>query len=86
MIIPENDPGTIINLTGSDAKYVLNRLQRESANMSNILDAFGEFYDMVSTIPGNSTDIVLSNAYGDKMRVNLESHVENAIMDYVSKF
>lgn len=85
LVVPENDPGTIINLTGADAKYVLNKLQRESANMSNILDAFGEFYDSISNIPGNSTDIMLSNAYGDKMKVNLESHVENAIMDYVFK-
>lgn len=78
-----NETGKIITLTDSDAKIVFNRLQRESANMSSILESFGQFYDRVSTV--NENTIILSNAYGDKMNVNIEDHVNNVIMDYVYK-
>lgn len=78
-----NETGRIITLKDSDAKLVLNRLQRESANMSSVLESFGEFYDRVTTV--NENTLLLSNAYGDKMNVNIEDHVNNVIMDYVYK-
>ena len=59
------------------------RLQRESANMTSILESFGEFYDRVTAV--NENTLLLSNAYGDKMNVNIEDHVNNVIMDYVYK-
>ena len=74
-----NDTGRIINLTGSDAQDVLNRLQRESANMDMILETFDRIADKVTV---NENNIILSNAFGDRFVVNLENHVENLIMDY----
>lgn len=83
IIVPENDPGTIITLKESDAKVVLNRLQRESANLSSVLETFDGNYDKISLL--NENTALLSNKFGDKVQVNLEDHVNNIIMDYVYK-
>lgn len=83
IVVPFDDPGRIITLTESDAKTVISRLQRESANMDTILSTFDGIYDKISA-KGNS--VILTNAMGGKIEVNLESHVQNLIMDYVSKY
>lgn len=83
IIVPENDPGTIITLKESDAKVVLNRLQRESANLSSVLETFDGNYDKISLL--NENTALLSNKFGDKVQVNLEDHINKVIMDYVYK-
>ena len=83
IVVPFDDPGRIITLTESDAKTVISRLQRESANIDTILSTFDGIYDKISA-KGNS--VILTNAMGGKIEVNLESHVQNLIMDYVSKY
>ena len=83
IIVPENDPGRIITLTESDARTVINRLQRESANISTILETFEGLTDNISCI--NENTIILSTRYGEQIHVNLESYVDNAVMDYVFK-
>ena len=82
-VVPENDPGTIIKLTESDAKIVLDRLQRESANIDTILNTFDGIYESIQPM-GNK--VILTNRYGGKIYVNLESHVNNIIMDYCTKY
>ena len=82
-VIYSPDTGTIITLTNSDAQTVLNRLQRESANVTQILETFNTFYDKISYIGENT--LLLTNAYGDKIYANLENHVDNIITDYVFK-
>ena len=84
IIVPKDDPGTIITLRESDARTVINRLQRESANMDLILNTFDGIYDKISLV--NENTIMLTNAMGGKISVNLENHVQNLIMDYVSKY
>ena len=84
IVVPDNDPGTIITLRESDARTVINRLQKESANMDIILSTFDGIYDKISMV--NENTIMLTNAMGGKISVNLESHVQNLIMDYVSKY
>ena len=83
IIVPKDDPGTIITLRESDARTVINRLQRESANMDAILNTFDGIYDKISMV--NENTIMLTNAMGGKISVNLENHVQNLIMDYVTK-
>lgn len=83
IIVPNNDPGTIINLTESDARTVINRLQRESASVSTITDTFEGLCDNV-TLSENGK-LILSTRYGEKIYVNLENHIDNIIMDYVFK-
>lgn len=83
IVVPKDDPGTIITLTDSDAKTVLNRLQRESANLTTIVETFDGVYDRIDLV--NENKLVLTDRFGDKMYVNLENHVENVIMDYVFK-
>lgn len=84
IIVPNDDPGTIITLRESDARTVISRLQRESANMDLILNTFDGIYDKISLV--NENTITLTNAMGGKISVNLENHVQNLIMDYVSKY
>ena len=84
LVVPSNDPGTIITLRESDARTVISRLQRESANLDTILTTFDGIYDKISMV--NENTIMLTNAMGGKISVNLENHVQNLIMDYVTKF
>jgi hypothetical protein len=83
IVVPENDPGRIITLTDSDARTVINRLQKESANLSMIVDALDGIFDNITMI-GEST-VLLTDRYGQRLTVNLEDHVDNIIMDYVYK-
>ena len=69
IVVPENDPGTI------------NRLQRESANLSNIIEALDGIYDNITLV--NENTLLMTSRYGEKVRVNLEDHISNVIMDYV---
>ena len=84
VVVPNDDPGTIITLRESDARTVINRLQRESANLDTILNTFDGIYDKITQI--NEGTILLTNSMGGKIYVNLENHVQNLIMDYVTKF
>lgn len=84
IVVPENDPGTIITLRESDAKTVINRLYRESGNMDTILNSFYGIYDKISMV--NESTVLLSNSMGGKIYVNLEDHVQNVIMDYVTRY
>lgn len=76
-----NDIGRIITLTKSDAQDVLNRLQRESADISAIINTFEGLSDRVVVTEDNK--LRLSTRYGETLYLNLENHVENLIMDYV---
>lgn len=83
IVVPENDPGTIITLKESDARTVINRLQRESANLSNIIEALDGIYDNITLV--NENTLLMTSRYGEKVRVNLEDHISNVIMNYVWK-
>lgn len=83
IVVPEDDPGTIITLKESDARLVLNRLQKESASLSTIVETFDGIYDKVTLLDENT--ILLTDRYGNKITSNLEDHVSNVIMDYVWK-
>ena len=77
-----NETGRIIHLTGSDAQSVLNRLQRESANISSILESFEGIADKV-TLSEDGKRVYLTNAFGDRFNLRLEDHIDNLIMNYV---
>lgn len=84
IVVPNDDPGTIFTLRESDARTVISRLQKESANMDAILNTFDGIYDKITMV--NENTVMLTNAMGGKISVNLENHVQNLIMDYVSKY
>lgn len=79
IIVPENDPGRIIQVTGSDAQDILNRLQRESASISSILDTFEGISDKITV---TESGIILTNRFGDRFDLKLEDYVDRLIMDY----
>ena len=83
VVVPKNDPGTIISITGSDAKEVINRLQRESANITTIVETFDGLYDKIDLVSENR--LLLTDRFGERISVNLENHIDNIIMDYVFK-
>lgn len=80
VVVPKNDPGKIITLSSSDAKTVISRLQRESANLDKIVSTFDGIMDQISLV--NESTVMLTSRFGDKFLVNLESHIDNLIMDY----
>ena len=80
MIETVNEYGRIINITGSDAKDMLNKLQRESANIGTILETFENIADRV-VLEGNN--IILSNAIGDRFVLPLDNYVNNLIMNHI---
>lgn len=83
VVVPKNDPGRIITLSSTDAKTVINRLQRESANLDKIVNTFDGIMDNITLIDENH--IMLTSRFGEKITVNLENHIENLIMDYSMK-
>ena len=83
VVVEENDPGTIIRITNGDAKDVLNRLQKESANITTILETFNGIYDDIRLKEGNKLQMI--SRFGDNIEVNLEHHVSNILMDYAFK-
>lgn len=80
VVVPKNDPGTIITLKESDARTVISRLQKESANLDKIAETFEALMDNISLIDENT--IMMTSRYGDKITVNLENHIDNLIMEY----
>lgn len=80
VVVPKDDPGRIITLSSSDAKTIINRLQRESANLDKIVSTFDGIMDQISLV--NENTVMLTSRFGDKFLVNLESHIDNLIMDY----
>ena len=83
IMVPYDDPGRIINLNGSDAKTYINRLQRESANFSNILEAVEGRFDKLSII--DERNVIMTSKYGEKVTVYLEDFIDNNIMDFAFK-
>lgn len=83
LITPVNDPGIIIHLSENDARDVLKRLQRESANIDTILNTFEGIMDEVTLLENGK--IRMTSRFGEKIYVNLEDHIDNLIMSYVFK-
>ena len=61
---------------------VLNKLQRETANINTVLETFDKIADKI-TISENGKYVVLTNAFGDRFKLQLEDYVDNLIMDYI---
>lgn len=83
VVVPENDPGTIIKITEGATMDCINRLQRESANVTKIVETFDGIYDSITLVDENT--LLMTSKFGDKISVNLEKHVSNVIMDYAFK-
>ena len=81
-LIKYNETGRIIQLTGKDAQDILNRLQKESASISSILETFVGIADKV-TLSQDKNTVYLTNAFGDRFTIRLEDHIDNLIMNYV---
>lgn len=80
IVVPKNDPGRIITLKESDARTVIDRLQRESANLDTIVNTFDGIMDQITLV--NENTILMTSRFGDRIYVNLENHIENLIMEY----
>ena len=82
--VTKDDPGRIINLKGTDAKTVISRLQRESANLDKIISTFDGLMDRISLV--NESQVMMTNRFGDKFYVNLENHIDNLINEFCIKY
>jgi len=80
LIVPENDPGTIIKLTGQNAQKLMNTLKRESANINATMKSSQGLFDTITLVRENT--LCLSNRYGDKAYIDIESHIDDIITEY----
>ena len=78
-----NDPGRIIKIKDTDARTVINRLQRESANLDKVLNTFDGIMDQINLV--NESTVMMTSRFGDKFYVNLENHIDNLIMEFAMR-
>lgn len=77
----KNDKGIIVPITNSS---VMNYIKLESANINTVLKSFDTLYESASLIENGSKVQLMTNT-GDIMVINLESYIQNEIMDYCNK-
>lgn len=78
-----DDPGRIIKIKDTDARTVINRLQRESANLDKVLSTFDGIMDQINLV--NESTVMMTSRFGDKFYVNLENHIDNLIMEFAMR-
>lgn len=74
----ENDKGILIPITN---KSVMNYIKNESANINTILKSFDTLYESAALVE-NGSKVRLMTPQGDILMINLESYIQNEIMDY----
>lgn len=77
----ENEKGILVPITN---KSVMNYIKNESANINTILKSFDTLYES-ATLVENGSKVRLMTSEGDILMINLESYIQNEIMDYCYK-
>ena len=78
VVVEENDKGILIPITNES---VMSYIKNESANISTILKSFDTLYES-ATLVENGSKVRLMTHQGDILMINLESYIQNEIMDY----
>jgi len=73
-----NDPGLIIPITNQS---VINYIKQESTNLKNVLESFELLYNSIDVVD-NGRKVQLIDENGSILVINLESHIQNEIMNY----
>lgn len=63
---------------------VINYIKSESCNLKSIKESFDVFYDDITILENGK--VQLSDKQGHMFIVNLETYIQNEIMDYCNKF
>lgn len=66
-------------------KQVIDYIKQESCNIKTIKESFDTFYDNIIVLE-NGRKVQLSDNTGNVMIVNVETHIQNEIMNYCNKF
>lgn len=66
-------------------KQIINYIQKESANISSILESFDKLFTSIELIE-RGTKVKLLNEQGDVCIVSLETHIQDKIMEYCYNF
>lgn len=74
----QNESGLLVPITNSS---VMSYIKNESANINTILQSFDTLYESASVVE-NGSKVRLMTSQGDILMVNLESYIQNEIMDY----
>lgn len=74
----KNDKGLFVPITN---KSVMSYIKSESANIDTVLKSFDTLYESASIVENGSKVQLMTNA-GDLLVINLESYIQNEIMDY----
>ena len=78
-----DDPGRIIKIKDTDARTIMNKLQRESANLDKVLNTFDGIMDQINLV--NESTVMMTSRFGDKFYINLENHIDNLIMEFAMR-
>lgn len=65
-------------------KQVMNYIKTESANINTVLKSFDTLYESASLID-NGSRVQLCTSTGDILVINLESYIQNEIMDFCNR-
>lgn len=76
-----NDKGLFVPI---DNQKVINYIKESSGNISSIVESFEMLYDKIELMP-NGRQVKLVMESGDMIMVNLETHIQNEIMDFCSR-
>jgi len=81
VLLQNNDPGLIIPITNQS---VIDYIKMESGNLNNVLESFELLYESIGIVDkGRRVQLVDKN--GSILVINLESHIQNEIMNYCDK-
>lgn len=78
--VPNNE-GIIIPITNES---VISYIKSESANLKNVFNTFDTLCESIAVV-NNGKDVRLVAKSGDILMINLESYIQNEIMDYCTK-
>lgn len=76
--LQKNDKGIFVPINNDS---VINYIKHESANLKSILESFDTVYDSIQILEGGRT-VQLTDRVGSTFVINLESYIQNEIMNY----
>lgn len=76
-----NDKGLFVPINN---QKVINYIKESSNNISSIVESFEMLYNSIELMP-NGRQVKLVMESGDMIMVNLETHIQNEIMDFCCK-
>ncbi len=82
LYIPENDRGFMVPITNDK---IVDYIKQESCNLENVMKTFDLLYESMELVSGGK-QVRITDRVGSSFVINLETHIQNEIMNYCEKF